>query len=61
MGATAEPIDRIVDGSGLSEPHSFQATHDDQSVNRWMSGLGTIAGNITFDLRGTYLLDKVAI
>lgn len=55
MGTRTGSISQIVDYSGLSTPVSLTSTHDIAlPSNFWTSSIGTLTGNITFNLGATY-------
>jgi hypothetical protein len=55
-------ISHIIDGSGLSTPGSFTATHGFPFVSTsWVSSDNTTSGTITFDLHGSYSLGEMAV
>lgn len=55
-------ISHITDGSGLSTPGSFTATHGFPFVSTgWIGDSGSASGTITFDLHGSYTLTEMAV
>lgn len=51
----------LIDGSGLSEFPSVNATHDDTSPNNSFVSENETTGSFDFDLGGTFMLNGVAI
>lgn len=51
----------LIDGSGLSEFPSLDATHDDTSPGNSFVSENEVAGSFDFDLGGTFMLNGVAI
>ncbi|SNS06142.1 T9SS type A sorting domain-containing protein [Dokdonia pacifica] len=51
----------LIDGSGLSEFPSVDATHDDTSPGNSFVSENEVAGSFDFDLGGTFMLNGVAI
>jgi F5/8 type C domain len=61
MGTAGGDIAHIVDGSGLSSL-SLAATHATATaLNSWDSAVGTLTGQVTFDLHGTFTLVGMSV
>jgi hypothetical protein len=61
MGTAGGDIAHIVDGSGLSSL-SLTATHATATaLNSWDSAVGTLTGQVTFDLPGTFTLVGMSV
>ena len=61
MGTAGGDIAHIVDGSGLSSL-SLTATHATvTALNSWDSAVGTLTGQVTFDLHGTFTLVGMSV